>query len=302
MEGLMSAPNQMEISRRFISEDGITTKYLLRVGSTLIECTYVDRPEKHIICFSTAIGCPIACVFCCAGAYKRGLESQELFEQARLVAEDSAAAVRTHKPLLFSAMGEGEPLLTEASTAALVEAFLRLQRRFPAARFAVSTTGVRPQLIRWLADNLHGLRVKLQLSIHGATDAVRKGLVPVGAPVSEVVEAARYFESRHPTLVEWNYVLVGGVNDLDSDADALAGLMGESARIKLNRLNPIPDGAARRSQRADRFAERLHSRGLTTEFYATDGVDIAAACGQLRSRSLSAHAAFDESAAHLASS
>lgn len=269
----------MRIEKRLLSEDSITTKYLLSAGSSTIECTHVNRPEKHIICFSTAVGCPVGCFFCAATSYRRGLNSNEMSVMCQLVYAD---AVRDScKPVLFSAMGEGEPLLTDLSVMTLLDTFCLLARENPLARFAVSTSGIRPKAIRYLAD-LRQLDIKLQISLHGPSDAVRRLLLQRVAPISEVISAARYYELSGGR-VEWNYVLVDGVNDDDEHAFELLAVLPPPAYVKLNRLNPVPRYRHNPSPRGEQIAAILRRGGLSVEFYCTDGRDIAAACGQLRS-------------------
>ena len=275
----------MEIVERHRSNDGITTKYVLRSGSALIECTHVNRSEKHIICFTTAIGCPIACLFCCAPAFSRRLTAHEMVAQC-LTVEREARASDPSKRTLFSAMGEGEPLLNKEAAFELVKAATELLVAVPDSRFAVSTTGVKPELIRWLADQIEPATLKLQVSVHGATDGRRAELIPVAAPVMDVIEAGAYYERRHPGNVEWNYVLVDGLNDSESDSRALGNLLGSGRAVKLNRLNPVPHRNLQPSRRARDFGRELERFGLSVEHYVTDGSDVAAACGQLRSRSL----------------
>ena len=276
----------MEIFRVHRSKDGITQKFLLRSGLVLLECTYVNREEKHIVCFSTAVGCPIGCRFCAAGHYSRGLTAREMVDQA-LTAVNTTVASGDTKPVLFSAMGEGEPLLSRQAAGRLVEAFHHLVRSRPGARAAVSTTAIKPRVLHWLAATAPP-RVKLQVSLHGATDEQRRRVIPLAAPVREVVAAGRAFGLARPGNLEWNYVLIKGLNDRIVDATALAALLRPGDIVKLNRLNPIANLPWRPSPKRDQFAAVLRDAGLIPEHYQTDGSDIAAACGQLRSKASNA--------------
>src|SRR4051812_24344056 len=90
---------RMNILECHQSVDQITTKYVLQTGGDLIECTHVDRPEKHIICFSTAVGCPVGCLFCCASDFRRRLSADEMVAQCLVVAR-RANAFGTTKRIL----------------------------------------------------------------------------------------------------------------------------------------------------------------------------------------------------------
>jgi 23S rRNA (adenine2503-C2)-methyltransferase len=199
-----------------------------------------------------------------------------------LAVADVALPLKTTKPVLFSAMGEGEPLLGSAAGLALVEAFQQLSRRH-GSRIAVSTTAIKPAVVRWLADAApDGL--KLQISLHGSTDEQRRQVIPHAAPIDDVVAAGRAFaHARHGGL-EWNYVLIAELNDNDEDAERLGRLLASGDTVKLNKLNPIPGSPWRASERSLRFAALLRDAGIRPEHYRTDGADVAAACGQLKSR------------------
>jgi len=284
----------MRIASEFPSVDGITTKYLLDAGDALIECTHVNRVEKHIVCFSTAVGCPIHCRFCAAGDFRRQLSAKEMVAQVLAVTE-AAVPLDTQKRILFSAMGEGEPLLSENAAASLIDALDQLTAAHPGSRAAVSTSAIRPAVVRWLA-NAAPFGLKLQISLHGVTDAQRQLIIPLCARLMEVVEAGREFVLRRPGRLEWNYVLIAGLNDSDEDAGLLAELIEAGGVVKLNRLNPVPGLVWQPSERASAFAGVLRDRGLRPELYCTDGVDVAAACGQLRSRMLGTNVRRQDSA------
>jgi adenine C2-methylase RlmN of 23S rRNA A2503 and tRNA A37 len=78
--------------------------------------------------------------------------------------------------------------------------------------------------------------------------------------------------------------LIQDLNDGDADAHRLAGLLRPGESVKLNRLNPVSGVPWQPSRRAQGFAQILRDAGLSPEHYCTDGVDVAAACGQLKSQ------------------
>jgi len=190
----------MRITKRVMSPDGITTKYLQELSEELVvETTYINRSEKHIVCASTQVGCVIGCTFCASGLrtegkkYERSLTESELIDECLNVIREIDLALEA-KPILLSFMGEGEPFL---NFEALVEAFRELASREWSVplRLAVSTSGIRPDLIRRLAEVELPVPLKLQISLHGPTDEVRRKLVPVTRPLTEILAAARYYLS-----------------------------------------------------------------------------------------------------------
>jgi 23S rRNA (adenine2503-C2)-methyltransferase len=272
----------MQIETSFTS--GITTKHILNTGSELVEVAYVNRPEKHIICFPTTVGCIIGCEFCLAGRFERYLGVDELIDQCMCVYNHEGLQ-HSPKPVLFSAMGEGEPLTSIISKAALLGCITELKERIPSSRFAISTTAIRPTFVKSLAEYTitREAQVKLQISLHGTTNEQREKIIKYTADLGYVIEAGRYFEDRHHGRLEWNYVLLSGINDSDEDAQRLVNLLWPWAKVKINRYNSINRVGLTQSSRVTEFMSILTAGGLNAEYYETDGSDIKAACGQLKS-------------------
>lgn len=275
----------MKIVGRVPSPDGITTKYLQAISDEItVETTYINRREKHILCFSSQAGCVVGCTFCASGItnrYQQSLTSDQLVSQClNVVAEMDFV---THpKPLLFSCMGEGEPFL---SFEACVDCFHRLSHlELPVPiRLAVSTSGVKPELIRRLGQMNFKVPLKLQVSLHGPTNEIRRKLIPISQPLYEIIAAVREYSETCHRPIDWNYVLCEGVNDKPEHAHLLSSLLGPGWHVKFNRLNPIASTSLKPSpiEKIKEFQKILEEGGLTTEYYETDGADISAACGQL---------------------
>ena len=259
-----------------ISKDNKTSKFLVQLDeNTCVETTYVNYKNKHIVCFSSMAGCPIGCTFCVSGRNKthRLLTTGEMLLQCEqaLKGRDLKG-----KPILFSCMGEGEPMLNYDN---VVRALKELGTRYPNSKLAMSTSGAKPYLIKALAREEFPVPFKLQISIHSTYQHIRDRLMPNAGLLAEIVKfVPRYLESPHD--IEFNYVLLDGVNDGTNDAHRLAALA-NGIMIKLNKLNPIPESLFQYTNQYDEFCEVLTQRGADYEFYATDGTDIDAACGQL---------------------
>ena len=177
-------------------------------------------------------------------------------------------------------MGEGEPLL---NISAVISALAHFGSRYPLARGALSTSGIFPARIRELADRRIPIPMKLQISLHAPTDELRKLLIPRTASLDAIIAAASYYATKTGNPVEWNYVLLRGVNDDRSHALALIALLPHGTHIKLNRFNADPrlpfSPASDETQRS--FVRVLEDGGLIAESYRTNGSDIGAGCGKL---------------------
>jgi 23S rRNA (adenine2503-C2)-methyltransferase len=181
-------------------------------------------------------------------------------------------------------MGMGEPLLNLDNVIPALRLMLDdnaygLSRR----RVTVSTSGVIPGMDR-LRDECP---VALAVSLHAPNDRLRDRLVPVNRryPLRELLAACnRYLEKAPRDFITFEYVMLDGVNDSDSNARELAAISRE-VRCKYNLIpfNPFPRSGFTRSpdERIRSFASVLQSAGVTVTTRKTRGDDIAAACGQL---------------------
>jgi 23S rRNA (adenine2503-C2)-methyltransferase len=149
-----------------------------------------------------------------------------------------------------------------------------------ARHITVSTVGILPGIIA-LGERREQFR--LAISIHAPNDALRQELMPINTkyPLAEVIEAAKVFDRR----VTFEYVMLGGVNDAEEHAIQLARLARE-CRAFVN-LIPLHPGGARgfsptTAERIRSFARELRNEGVEVAVRKSRGVDIAAACGQLR--------------------
>ena len=78
--------------------------------------------------------------------------------------------------------------------------------------------------------------------------------------------------------------MIGGVNDTDADADAMAELLrGDHAHVNLIPMNPVAHTPWTASPMPviERFAATLRDAGIATTIRRNRGQEIGAACGQL---------------------
>ena len=109
------------------------------------------------------------------------------------------------------------------------------------------------------------------------------GKVGLGA----VIEAADTYFQRTGRQVTFEYVLLSGINDRPTDAEALGDLLrGRKAHVNLIPYNPV-SGLPYGRPSADsvrRFERIVRDRGVSVSVRKTKGGEIDAACGQLRRR------------------
>ena len=78
--------------------------------------------------------------------------------------------------------------------------------------------------------------------------------------------------------------MIGGVNDTELDAEAMAELLrGDHAHVNLIPMNPVAHTPWRPAPMPviDAFAATLHGAGIETTIRRNRGQEIGAACGQL---------------------
>jgi 23S rRNA (adenine2503-C2)-methyltransferase len=240
--------------------------------------------ERHTLCISSQAGCAVGCPFCATGelGFARDLETAEILDQVRAAARRLAGEGRHLTNVVF--MGMGEPLLNLDRVLAAIAALNDAARFGLGARhITVSTSGVVPGIERLTAM---GPQFTLAISLHAARDALRDVLVPLNRrwPVAEVVAAARAHARATGRRITYEVTLIGGVNDTDRDADALAELLrGDHAHVNLIPMNPVAHTPWTASEPAvvERFAARLGAAGVTATVRSNRGIEIGAACGQL---------------------
>jgi 23S rRNA (adenine2503-C2)-methyltransferase len=148
-----------------------------------------------------------------------------------------------------------------------------------ARHITVSTVGIVPGM-EALARRPEQFR--LAISLHAPSPAGRTALMPIQKkyPLDEVLRAARAFRRR----ITFEYVLIAGKNDADTDADQLAKLAREmGAHVNLLPLHPggAPGLTPSSGNRIHAFADRLRNQGIEAVVRRSRGLDIDAACGQL---------------------
>jgi len=312
----------LELFRKQGSDDA-TQKFLWRlsdgafVESVLIPANpalYGDASDRHTLCISTQVGCAYGCKFCASGldGWKRNLGIAEIVDQVHAVERWHAFNVERgvrnaesisspssrftphvspptpHASRLINnlvIMGMGEPL---ANYDNLIAALRILNAPWGggigARKITVSTSGLAPQILNLAEDPL---QLRLAISLHGATDAVRERIMPVNRkyPLKELTAACEYYQKHKGRMITFEYILIEGVNDALDQVSPLSDLARRlHAKVNLIPYNTVeglpwtrPD-----ESRCESFLAALEKRGVTATLRREKGHDIDAACGQLR--------------------
>jgi 23S rRNA (adenine2503-C2)-methyltransferase len=270
---------RLEIVARQKSADG-TEKFLFKLADNeAIETVAIPEGDRLTLCISSQAGCALQCAFCATGAmgFSRNLEAFEIAGQVREMRFLDPPIRVTN--IVF--MGMGEPMMNWKS----VDPALTILNDpngsgIGARHMTVSTVGVLPGVVA-LGERPEQFR--LAISIHAPSDGLRRELMPINVkyPLKDVIEAAKAFDRR----VTFEYVMLGGVNDALEHAIQLAALARE-CRAFVN-LIPLHPGGARGFVPTSRdkirsFADELRKQGVEVAVRKSRGIDIEAACGQLR--------------------
>ncbi|HEY9229403.1 MAG TPA: 23S rRNA (adenine(2503)-C(2))-methyltransferase RlmN, partial [Gemmatimonadaceae bacterium] len=270
---------RLEVAVRQHSTDG-TQKFLFRLADgEAIESVAIPEGDRVTLCISSQAGCALQCAFCATGAmgFSRNLSVFEIAGQVREMRLLDPPIDVTN--IVF--MGMGEPMMNWKA----VDPVLTILNDptglgIGARHITISTVGVLPGIVA-LGERPEQFR--LAISIHAPNDALRRELMPINTkyPLADVIEAAKVFDRR----VTFEYVMLGGVNDAEEHAIQLARLARE-CRAFVN-LIPLHPGGARGftptpSDDIRTFAKELRAAGVEVAVRKSRGMDIAAACGQLR--------------------
>lgn len=289
------------------SKDDRTRKILLELADgKLIESVLMLYPPlgensaRATVCVSSQAGCAFGCTFCATGqmGFDRHLSAGEIVAQVLYFARElrsepwSAPGLPGSKPIEritnIVLMGMGEPLHNYTN---VVQALRILNSgegfNLGARHMTVSTAGLVPA-IRKLSQE--PLQVNLAISLHAPTDELRSQTMPINRkyPLQELLAACQDYIAATRRQVTFEYVLLSEVNDTQMHAQQLAELLKPLKQFA--HVNCIPVNATSAEYRTPgpeairAFRNTLFEYGVSNSVRAERGDDIAAACGQLRTR------------------
>jgi 23S rRNA (adenine2503-C2)-methyltransferase len=261
------------------SSDG-TRKYLWRLADgEAIESVLIPSGARRTLCISSQAGCALGCTFCATGrmGFRRNLSAFEIAGQVREAVLEQAG----EKPTNIVFMGMGEPLLNWPAVDVSLSILNSSEGLGIGARhITVSTVGILPGMAEFAK---RPEQFRLAISLHAPTSPQRIGIMPIEKKydLEAVLGAAEAFRKR----ITFEYVMIAGTNDTDQDADRLAKLARRlGALVNILPLHPggAPDLTPTSSGRIRAFADRLRNQGIEAVVRKSRGLDINAACGQLR--------------------
>ena len=279
-------PVALELVTKTSADSGDTVKFLWKLtsGGNLIETVLMFYSDRATVCVSTQAGCAMDCSFCATGqaGFNRQLSPGEILEQIARASRYALDRDRRVSNVVY--MGMGEPLANEP---AVRESVIRLHDDMgvSARHITISTVGIVPgilQLAEW------DLPVNLAISLHAANDRLRDEMVPINKryPIAALVGACNQYLTHKNRRISFEWAMIDGVNDRDSDAHELADVCARltlAPHVNLIPLNPTPGWPTKASsiKRINAFRDLLESLGVNATVRRNRGSDIDAACGQL---------------------
>jgi len=285
--------NSQDGSRKYLYQlhDGHTVEavLLLMRDKEYHEDGSVKHQERYTVCISSQVGCKVGCAFCLTakGGFMRNLTAGEIVEQVRLIKKDNNIASNRRVNLVY--MGMGEPLDNLKEVIQSVKVFSDEEGMAIAThRQTISTSGLSSKIVKLGKEELG---VNLAISLHAVDDELRQTLMPINKAynIKSIIDAVKDFPVNDRKRVMFEYLVIKDVNDDISAAKKLLSLLdGIKSKINLIYFNPYGGTEFKRPSEKDmkKFQEYLTSRGLHCTIRESKGLDISAACGQLREQEL----------------
>ena len=273
----------------FKLEDGhtIETVLLLMKKKKINEDGVIERSEKYTVCISTQVGCKVGCTFCLTakGGFVRNLTASEIVEQIVQLKKDNEIA--ENKALNIVYMGMGEPLDNYDNVVQGIKILSELDGlAISTRRQTISTSGISTKIEKLGQENLG---IQLAISLHAVDDILRSELIPMNKAynIASIIEAVKNFPIDARKKVMFEYLVIKDKNDDIASAQKLIKILnGINAKVNLIYFNPYPGTSYQRPTRENmiKFQEYLLSKSLICTIRESKGLDISAACGQLKEK------------------
>jgi len=291
-----------QIVSKQVSSDG-SIKYLFKLhdGHTVEAVLLLMRDTqynedgsikhlpKYTVCVSSQVGCKVGCAFCLTakGGFIRDLSAGEIVEQILQIYKDND--IDSNRRINIVYMGMGEPLDNLDNLAKAIKIFSNPDGlAISPQRQTVSTSGLSAKIDRLAKMDLG---VNLAISLHAVDDELRQKLMPINKAynIASIMDAVRNFPINLRKKVMFEYLIIKDVNDDLASAKKLVKLLnGIQAKVNLIFFNPYEDSEFQRPSVEDvkKFQEHLLNKGVICTIRESKGLDISAACGQLREQNL----------------
>ena len=282
--------SQIYLQKKSEASDG-TTKYLWYLeDGEYIESVYLPyfNDQRYTVCISTQIGCEMGCKFCATGidGLKRNLTVGEIVNQVLRIQKDISENNFGKPPITnIVFMGMGEPMANLSRVLKATKIFnhkkgLNIGMR----KMTISTSGLVPGIKKLAEEND---QIGMAISLHAPNNSLRNRLMPVNRkyPIEKLMNAVNYYIDKTNRRVTFEYVLMKGLNDSQVNAHQLGELLKDVlCYVNLIPANPVSELGIKRPDYStvNQFEEILKESGIQTTIRKERGVDIEAACGQLR--------------------
>lgn len=272
------------------SKDG-TIKFLFELNDgAYIESVLMKFDYGYSACISSQVGCNMGCSFCASGLLKkqRDLKVSEIVLQVLMLQMELDKQGKRLGNIVV--MGTGEPFDNYDN---LMKALGIINDPFALAigqrHISVSTCGLVPKIRQFAQENV---QYNLAISLHGSNDELRSKLMPINKKyhLDELIDAVRFYLENTNRRVTFEYLLLAGINDSETNAKELKELLkGLNAYINLIPYNEVEENNYQTSsaENALRFYDLLKKENVAVTLRQKRGDDIDAACGQLRAKEMS---------------
>lgn len=292
----------LEIVTSQKSNDG-SIKYLFRLhdGHT-VEAVLLQMKEeeyhedgtlkhhkRYTVCVSSQVGCKVGCAFCLTakGGFVRNLTAGEIVAQLLMIKKANDIGANRRVNIVY--MGMGEPLDNLDNVVKAIKIFCDNDgMAISPNRQTLSTSGLSSKIEK--LGNLD-LGINLAISLHAVDDELREKLMPINKAynIASIMDAVRNFPINARKRVMFEYLVIKDVNDDIASAKKLLSLLnGIKAKVNLIYFNPYGGTEFQRPtlESMQKFQEYLVKRGQLCTIRESKGLDISAACGQLREQNI----------------
>jgi 23S rRNA (adenine2503-C2)-methyltransferase len=244
---------------------------------------------KFTVCISSQVGCKIGCSFCLTakGGFIRNLTAGEIVAQVLEIKKHFNIAADRRVNIVY--MGMGEPLDNLDAVATAVKIFADIHGlSISPRRQTISTSGLSSQITK--LGHMQ-LGVLLAISLHAVDDNLRQQLMPINKAynIASIIDAVKAFPIDERKRVMFEYLMIKDLNDDLQSAKKLVRLLhGIKAKVNLIYFNPHEGSPYQRPSKlsAEAFRDYLNNHGMVCTIRQSKGLDISAACGQLKEREL----------------
>lgn len=282
--------DKLIVKKKQVSSDG-TVKFLFEINKNeYVESVLMKFNYGYSACISTQLGCNMGCKFCASGLLKkqRNLEVNEIVLQVIMIYDYllKKEGIRLSNIVV---MGTGEPFDNYDN---VIKALSIINSPYGinigSRHISISTCGIVDKIIEFA--NAH-YQYNLAISLHAANDELRTKIMPVNNKYNlrSLIDSLKYYSKENNRRITFEYILLDGVNNSKKDAKDISKLIkGLSAYVNLIPYNEVKENSYKSvsDENALIFYDMLKKEGVNVTLRQKRGVNIDAACGQLRAKEL----------------